>query len=154
MNKFFQGHDKDVTAMALHPNGTIIASGQAGTDPTLCVWETKTSSSWPRTLRKLHLYNQIDIVSLSFAASGDILATASAGDNRAVTIIDWRNNWVQHKVAAGAFAVQNLKFILDDKPCVCDCFNLGISILVCGFGGKMTYRVGSSLSQDCRGGRI
>ena len=38
--RFFFGHDDDVTCLAVHPNGTIVASGQVGRRPPVCVWDT------------------------------------------------------------------------------------------------------------------
>ena len=36
---FFVGHTDDITCMAMHPDGNLLATGQCGVEPHLCVWE-------------------------------------------------------------------------------------------------------------------
>ena len=41
--RFFHGHDDDVTALAVHPDGSMCASGQVGRKPPICVWDSGAS---------------------------------------------------------------------------------------------------------------
>ena len=35
-------HNDDITALAIHPNRDLVATGQVGKDPLICIWSTKT----------------------------------------------------------------------------------------------------------------
>ena len=37
--RFFHGHDDDVTCPAVHQNGSIVARGQVGRKPQICIWD-------------------------------------------------------------------------------------------------------------------
>lgn len=39
---FFTFHGDDILSLAMHPDGDIIATAQAGRDPVICVWSSKT----------------------------------------------------------------------------------------------------------------
>lgn len=37
--RFFLGHNDDVLSVAIHPNRMVVASGQCGKPPCVCVWD-------------------------------------------------------------------------------------------------------------------
>ena len=37
-----QCHNDDILSIAVHPNRNIVASGQVGKNPSICVWDSKT----------------------------------------------------------------------------------------------------------------
>ncbi len=39
--RFFLGHDGDIISSCLHPNKTIVATGQMGKTAQICVWNTQ-----------------------------------------------------------------------------------------------------------------
>jgi WD40 repeat protein len=39
--RFFLGHDDDIISSCLHPNRTIVATGQIGKNARICVWNTQ-----------------------------------------------------------------------------------------------------------------
>ncbi|GAB1295883.1 Echinoderm microtubule-associated protein-like 6 [Apodemus speciosus] len=38
--KFFLGHNDDIISLALHPDKTLIATGQVGKEPYICIWDS------------------------------------------------------------------------------------------------------------------
>lgn len=46
--RFFQGHDDDVTCLALAPDKRVAASGQLGKDPLVLVWDSLTLTTLQR----------------------------------------------------------------------------------------------------------
>ncbi|XP_048374588.1 echinoderm microtubule-associated protein-like 6 isoform X9 [Sphaerodactylus townsendi] len=38
--KFFLGHNDDIISLALHPDKTLVATGQVGKDPYICIWDS------------------------------------------------------------------------------------------------------------------
>jgi microtubule-associated protein-like 6 len=46
--RFFQGHDDDVTCLALAPDKRVAASGQLGKDPVVLVWDSLTLATLQR----------------------------------------------------------------------------------------------------------
>ena len=37
---FFRGHTNDIRSLAIHPNRSLVATGQLGHTPTVCVWDS------------------------------------------------------------------------------------------------------------------
>ena len=71
--RFFRGHNDDVTAMALHPKGQLAATGQMGHAPYACVWDT-TSDACREVSRLAHAKGET-VVALAFTADGNRLIT-------------------------------------------------------------------------------
>ena len=43
--RFFINHTNDISCLAMHPDGDLIATGQTGKDPRICVWRASTLES-------------------------------------------------------------------------------------------------------------
>jgi len=105
--RFFMGHDDDVTAMAVHPNGVIVATGQAGREPPICVWDSGAGpwhgsadaaadgggggGVYPKEaagLCELHLHTRA-VVSLDFSADGKVLCSVGSDAYHTVALWDW-----------------------------------------------------------------
>ena len=68
---FFLGHDDDVTALDLHPNGVTVCSGQVGKDPKILVWSSRPDAQG--VLQQLCVIqgdHKRAIAGLSFSATG------------------------------------------------------------------------------------
>ena len=57
---FFHGHD-DVTATAVHPDGSMCASGQVGRKPPICVWDSGASDRGDDRSSIYHMGNRYTI---------------------------------------------------------------------------------------------
>jgi hypothetical protein len=67
--RFFRGHDDDVTALCLHPNGQLAATGQAGKKTYACVWDTTGDGECREMSRLAHAQGEA-VVALAFTADG------------------------------------------------------------------------------------
>ena len=98
---FFGGHDNDIRALAIHPDGIRFASGQEGKDPKICIWssrptgEEEEEGGWQpgsATLPCLCVIvgdHQRAIMGLSFSAGGEILASMGNDNNHKIALYRW-----------------------------------------------------------------
>ena len=85
--EFFMGHDDDVTAVALDTSRTRAASGQMGSTPYVCVWDTARKQELARLpCRK----GSRAIEALGFCKSGRFVAAVAADNRHEVHIWDWQ----------------------------------------------------------------
>lgn len=64
--RFYLGHNDDIISLALHPERSLVATGQVGKDPYVCVWDTFTAQT-VSLLRDGHTHG---IACLAFSANG------------------------------------------------------------------------------------
>ena len=109
--RFYMGHNDDITAMAVHPNRTIVATGQVGRKPTIHLWnanagpvnshldvlpgfepETDDDVKYPleecTALGELKLHTH-GISSLDFSPDGKLLCSVGQDPYHTVGIWDW-----------------------------------------------------------------
>ena len=87
---FFTFHSDDILCMSLHPDMDLIATGQVGRDPVVCIWSTKTHEM----ISELRGYHQRAVTSLSFDATGKFLVTVGLDDEHSIAVYDWENKKV------------------------------------------------------------
>ena len=106
---FFRGHTDDISCLTMHPQGVLCASGQCGTSPEICIWDTTASKKVIRVLKGSH---RRAISALCFSSGdGKFLASAGQDDDHSIVVYDWRQGVVQaraqadgqHKIFALAF---------------------------------------------------
>jgi len=102
-----QGHDDDITALAVHPNKKYVATGQVGKDPLICVWSASDCS----LIAKFRLGKDTRAVKcIGFSKDGRYLAAVGDDNDHTVAVWEWEDG---HKVAAvpsGAEAILDLRF--------------------------------------------
>ena len=93
--RFFHGHDDDVTAIAVHPDGSMCASGQVGRKPPICVWDSGASDRGDDRSSIYHMGNLMlherKICALSFSGDGQLLASVGGDDYHTIAVWDWQN---------------------------------------------------------------
>ena len=90
-----------MTCIAVHPSGLIVASGQVGRKPPLCIWDAGGDQGGAPNDPKgeadsiTHLGNLIfhrrGIVALDFSPDGALLVSVGADDGHSMAIWDWQN---------------------------------------------------------------
>lgn len=99
-------HDKEVSAIAVHPNGRFIASGDIGMTPTIHCWDATTGR--PDDCREISksalvcklIGHEKGVLSLDFSHDGKLLV--SMGGDHKYTIIIWKWEEQQKLVTASA----------------------------------------------------
>ncbi|EKX45902.1 hypothetical protein GUITHDRAFT_71075, partial [Guillardia theta CCMP2712] len=95
--RFCWGHTDRVLSMALHPDQRLFATGQAGPDPLVFIWDSEeeevkqVESSRVKSVRHVwqHVSNRVvDVSSLCFASNGRYLVVL--GGETQVAVWDWR----------------------------------------------------------------
>lgn len=84
--RFFTGHDDDIVSVALHPDGTTVATGQIGRHATVCIWDSRTG----RLITKLQKVAERRAASLSFSPDGARLIVVGGDDHHTIKVLDWR----------------------------------------------------------------
>jgi len=83
--KFYLDHIDDITALAIHPNKRIIATGEIGPYPLIGVWDAESMECIVRINGPL----QKGINHLCFSKCGKFLAASAADDEHNIAIFDW-----------------------------------------------------------------
>ncbi|CAM9247189.1 unnamed protein product, partial [Choristocarpus tenellus] len=106
--RFFMGHDEDVMAIAVYAHKDIVASGQAGGEAVVCVFDaslslpgahdseeqaaSKSSIVEPEFICELLVGSKESkgVAALDFSSDGKLLLAMAAGDDHALSVWDWR----------------------------------------------------------------
>jgi WD40 repeat protein len=80
--RFFKEHDDDITAIAYSPDRRVIATGEIGAKPKICVWDGVTMQPILTIKSKLSK----GIQALSFSPSGKTLGAVAVNDDHDVGI--------------------------------------------------------------------
>ncbi|KAG5190289.1 quinon protein alcohol dehydrogenase-like superfamily [Tribonema minus] len=72
----------DITCLAVHPKGHMVATGALGKQPKVIIWDAQTGA----TLKVLSGLHKRGIACLSFSASGAILATTGLDDDHTLAV--------------------------------------------------------------------
>ncbi|PFX18604.1 Echinoderm microtubule-associated protein-like 6 [Stylophora pistillata] len=84
--RFFLGHNDDIISLALHPERQLVATGQVGKDPYVCVWDSKTC----QTVSILKDAHQRGVTCLAFNNTGTLLVSVGLEDYHLISVWDWR----------------------------------------------------------------
>ncbi|XP_068597059.1 echinoderm microtubule-associated protein-like 6 [Brachionichthys hirsutus] len=84
--RFYLGHSDDIISLALHPERSLVATGQVGKDPYVCVWESF-SVQTVSLLRDGHTHG---IACLAFSADGQRLASVGLDAKNTLCIWEWK----------------------------------------------------------------
>ncbi|KAM3930547.1 echinoderm microtubule-associated protein-like 6 isoform 4-T4 [Leptodactylus fuscus] len=88
--KFFLGHNDDIISLALHPDRTLVATGQVGKDPYICIWDSYTVQT-VSILKDVHTHG---VAGLAFDSEGQRLASVGLDAKNTVCIWDWQKGKV------------------------------------------------------------
>ncbi|KAM9364927.1 echinoderm microtubule-associated protein-like 6 [Pholidichthys leucotaenia] len=84
--RFYLGHNDDIISLALHPDRSLVATGQVGKDPYVCVWDSFTVQT-VSLLRDGHTHG---IACLAFSSDGQRLASVGLDAKNTVCIWEWK----------------------------------------------------------------
>ncbi|XP_029927079.1 echinoderm microtubule-associated protein-like 6 isoform X2 [Myripristis murdjan] len=84
--RFYLGHNDDIISLALHPERLLVATGQVGKEPYVCVWDSF-SVQTVSLLRDGHTHG---IACLTFSSDGQRLASVGLDAKNTVCIWEWK----------------------------------------------------------------
>uniref|UniRef100_A0A8P0TKY6 EMAP like 5 n=1 Tax=Canis lupus familiaris TaxID=9615 RepID=A0A8P0TKY6_CANLF len=84
--KFYRGHSDDIISLALHPERVLVATGQVGKEPYICVWDSYTVQTIS-VLKDVHTHG---IACLAFDLDGQRLVSVGLDSKNAVCVWDWK----------------------------------------------------------------
>jgi len=90
LQSFFMGHDDDILCMAMHPNNTLVATGQIcarGSTPKVFIWDTEDCSCKGEMT---DLPKPGGVAALVFSHSGNRLTTVSMDNDHTISVWDWQ----------------------------------------------------------------
>ena len=105
--RYYRGHDSAVLSTALHPDGTTIASGASGVEPSVHVWEVSTL----QPLAILRGAHSVGVSSLAFSADGQYLASCDLAQLPLIALWGWRRGTLLASSRAGRRRIIGLSFI-------------------------------------------
>ncbi|XP_041941967.1 echinoderm microtubule-associated protein-like 5 [Alosa sapidissima] len=88
--KFYLGHNDDIISLALHPERVLVATGQVGKDPYVCVWDSYTV----QTVSILKDQHSHGIACLAFDLDGQCLVSVGLDSKNTICVWDWRRGKV------------------------------------------------------------
>jgi microtubule-associated protein-like 6 len=86
LQKFNLDHTDTVLAMAVHPTGKLIATGEAGRVPKVVVWDADTQ----QTVSTMRGFHQCGVAYITFSANGNNLIMVGMDRYHTTTVHDWR----------------------------------------------------------------
>jgi len=112
---FFTGHDEEVSAVAVHPNGVLIASGQSGRNPPIYVWDSSErvegQKPLPEEAHKATLNSHEQrICSLDFSHDGKLLVSVGGDDHHTAIVWDWKMATPLASASGGVQTVFDMRF--------------------------------------------
>jgi WD40 repeat protein len=81
-----RGHSDDITALCIHPDRTLVATGEVGKNPKICVWDS-TTMTLVSEFRQGR--NSRAVTSLAFSKDGNYLASTALDNDHMVRVWNW-----------------------------------------------------------------
>ena len=72
----------EITAIAMHPNGRVVATGERGRVPKIMVWDVATC----QTMCVIRGFHERGISQLTFSTSGDVLISVGMDEYNTVAL--------------------------------------------------------------------
>uniref|UniRef100_A0A8C4R0F2 EML-like first beta-propeller domain-containing protein n=1 Tax=Eptatretus burgeri TaxID=7764 RepID=A0A8C4R0F2_EPTBU len=84
--KFFLGHTDDIISLALHPDRILVATGQVGREPVVCVWDSY-SLQTTSIMKDGHTHG---VACLAFDITGELLVSVGLDARNSLCVWDWK----------------------------------------------------------------
>eukprot|EP00002_Diphylleia_rotans_P034049 TRINITY_DN7287_c0_g2_i1.p1 TRINITY_DN7287_c0_g2~~TRINITY_DN7287_c0_g2_i1.p1 ORF type:complete len:2704 (-),score=538.32 TRINITY_DN7287_c0_g2_i1:170-8281(-) len=85
--KHFREHNDDIISLAVHPEGRLIATGQVGKLPTICIWDTESM----QLVSKIQKFHERGVCCLAFMQNGQGLISVGLDDHNSVAVWEWKS---------------------------------------------------------------
>jgi WD40 repeat protein len=94
--RFFMGHDADVSCFSIRNYPKLVASGDLSTPPNICIWSPDSLS----TIRKIQVpkHNLQGLLKVQFATDGPYLAAIGVDEHSTVFVFDFQKGFLLHSM--------------------------------------------------------
>lgn len=86
--RYFTGHTDDIVCVAYHPGRHIVATGQMGKHPRICVWDPDSMTQ----LACLSGFLQRQVTYVDFNGAGDKVLGVGMDNDHTIAVYDWQRN--------------------------------------------------------------
>ncbi|KAK3093757.1 hypothetical protein FSP39_019782 [Pinctada imbricata] len=104
--RFFLGHDDDILCLTLHPERTLVATGQTGKSPYICVWDSA-SMEMVSILKEGH---QNGVAALGFDKEGNRVVSVGLDQHSTINVWEWRRGRILATVRGHNDRVFDIQF--------------------------------------------
>ncbi|GMI46711.1 hypothetical protein TrCOL_g1657 [Triparma columacea] len=80
-------HTEDIVSFAIHPDGNLVATGEAGKQPKIIVWDVSTT----KPVSVMCGFHSEAVTQLAFNYSGNKLASIGQDKHNCLAVYDWRS---------------------------------------------------------------
>ncbi|XP_071162130.1 echinoderm microtubule-associated protein-like 6 [Mytilus edulis] len=115
--KFYLGHDDDILCLSMHPERSIVATGQTGKNPFICVWDTNNME----TLSMLKDGHQNGIAAIGFDKDGGRVVSVGLDTHSTINVWDWRKGKILASVRGHSDRVFDVQFHLFKENTIVSC---------------------------------
>lgn len=138
-----QGHDDDITALAIHPTRKYVATGQVGKDPLICVWAADDCT----LIAKFRLGKDTRACKcLGFSNDGKYLAAVGDDNDHSIVAWDWEAGSKVAFAKSGTDAILDLNFCSTQNNMFATVGKRGVAFWTIG-AGTLTCKKGIFGSQ-------
>jgi len=107
--KTARGHVDDITALAIHPRRDLVATGEVGANPKICIWSASNPGAGPRV--EIRVGRGARAIScLGFSHDGKYLAAADLHNDHNVRVWEWETNRQVHEEKGGPDKILDLSW--------------------------------------------
>ncbi|XP_069172867.1 echinoderm microtubule-associated protein-like 5 isoform X2 [Procambarus clarkii] len=99
-------HTDDILCLAVHPEGTLVASGQIGRETTVHVWDTEDMG----VVSLLQSGHTRGVVNVNFSQDGERVASVGLDDYHTVVVWNWRKGYKLASARGHSDKVFGVKF--------------------------------------------
>jgi microtubule-associated protein-like 6 len=103
---FMTEHSDDIIALAVHPDGLLVATGEMGSRPKIIVWNADTME----IVKVLEGFHQRGVCHLAFSPCGNLLASVGLDEHHSLAVYDWRIGNIQAKTRVDNHKILGLAF--------------------------------------------
>jgi hypothetical protein len=91
---FHLSHADEIVSLAMHPTLSILASGESGKKPRVCIWNTKSLQSGEHTqlITVIRGFHNRAVSQLAWSPSGRILVTIGQDPFHSVAVYQWNGD--------------------------------------------------------------
>ncbi|XP_033734062.1 echinoderm microtubule-associated protein-like 6 [Pecten maximus] len=104
--RFYLGHDDDILCLNLHPDRSMVATGQTGKNPFICVWDSSTMD----TVSILKDGHQNGVAAVAFDREGTRLVSVGLDQQSTINVWDWKRGKILATVRGHTDRVFDVQF--------------------------------------------